>query len=275
MSTGQPVTAGYVDARWGQVHYRTSGTSGPWVALFHESPLSSDAFDRVLPLLGASCRVVAFDTPGYGASDPPPSNIYEIPDYAEVLAEAMTALGMHRPVLGGVHTGSSIAIEAARHAPGGAAGLVLSGLCLFSPEERADRLATWMPAVPQDVDGAQFRWGVQRYRSIYGDDVPVWVLNRAVLDVVRVADRYDWAYRGAFRHDPSTALAAYGGPVLLLNAEFDSLAAHDRPGLELARDGRLVVIEGLAGHPHMRAPDRYAAEFAAFVRERCPAPTGP
>lgn len=274
MSNPQPVTGGYVDTRWGQVHYRTSGTTGPWVALFHESPLSSLAFAKVLPLLGASCRVVAFDTPGYGASAPPPSDGYEIPAYSEVLGEAMTALGMQRPVLGGVHTGSSIAIEAARFAPGGAAGLVLSGLCLFSPEERVERLATWMPEVPLDRDGTQFQWAVQRYRRIYGDDVPVWILNRAVLDIVSVAERYDWIYKEAFRHDPSASLAAYDGPVLLLNAEFDSLVAHDKAGLELARDARLVLIDGLAGHAHMRAPDRYAAEVAAFVSERAQMPTG-
>lgn len=272
MSIRQPVTAGYVDTRWGQVHYRASGAMGPWVALFHESPLSSSVFERVLPLLGASYRAVAFDTPGYGASAPPPASGFEIPAYAEVLSEAMTALGMTRPVLGGVHTGSSIAIEASRHAPDGAAGLVLSGVCLFTPEERADRLAHWMPEVPFDIDGAQFRWAVQRYRGIYGDDVPAWMLHRAVLGLLHVADRYDWAYRAAFRHDPGPSLAAFEGPTLLLNAEFDSLADKDPAALRCARHARLIVLEGLAGQPHMRAPERYVTEFDEFVRERCQAP---
>lgn len=271
MSAPQRVTAGYVDTRWGQVHYRASGEEGPWVALFHESPLSSNVFLRVLPLLGASYRTVAFDTPGYGASDPPPSNGFEIPAYAETLGEAMTALGMTHPILGGVHTGSSIAIEAARYAPGGTAGLVLSGVCLFTPEERVDRLAHWMPEVPLDIDGAQFQWAVKRYRGIYGDEVPTWMLHRAVLDVLRVADRYDWAYRAAFRHDPGPSLVAFNGPVLILNAEFDSLAEKDRAAVERAGDARLVILDGLPGQPHTRVPDRYAAEFDAFVRERCQA----
>jgi len=79
VSSTPPLTAGYVEARWGQVHYRASGSSGPWVALFHESPLSTAAFESVLQLLGTTCRAVAFDTPGYGQSDPPPADGAEIP----------------------------------------------------------------------------------------------------------------------------------------------------------------------------------------------------
>ncbi len=269
MSPVPQVTAGYVNARWGQVHYRISGTTGPWVALFHESPLSSNAFGQVLPLLGASYRVVAFDTPGYGASDPPPSDAFEIPDYAEVLGEAMTVLGMTRPVLGGVHTGASLAVEAVTTAPGGAAGLVLSGVPLFTPEERADFLAYWTPQVPIDSSGTQFEWAVERYRGIYGADVPAWMLHRAVLDLLRVAERYDWAYRAAFRHDPARSLEAFDGPVLLLAAQFDMLADKDPIALQDAQDARLVIVEGLTGQPHLRDPERYAAEFAAFVHERC------
>ncbi len=275
MSSPQPVNAGYVDSTWGKLHYRASGTNGPWVALFHESPLSSTAFDRVLPLLGSSFRAVAFDTPGYGASDPPPSDGFEIPAYAEVLGEAMVALGVTRPVLGGVHTGASIAVEAAAHSPGGAAGLVLSGVPLFSPDERADFLSNWTPQVPVDATGSQFAWAVERYRRIYGDDVPAWMLHRAVIDLLSVSDRYDWAYRAAFRHDPAASLAAFEGPVLLLDAEFDMLIAKDRIALCCARDARLVAVAGLAGQPHLRAPDRYAAEFGAFVLDRCQAPPLP
>lgn len=256
---------GYVTTRWGQVHYRTCGDAGPWIALFHESPLSSRAFDRVLPLLGGSCRAVAFDTPGYGASDSPPADGVEIPDYARVLGEAMTAVGMHRPLLGGVHTGASLAIEAAPHAPGGAAGLVLSGVPLFTTEERAEFLRSWTPQVPLDTPDAPFTWGVERYRRIYGEDTPAEMVHLAVTELLRVPDRYDWAYRAAFRHDPGPTLAAFAGPVLLLDAEHDMLADKDPVALATARDARLVVVPGITGQPHLRAPARYAQEVAAFA----------
>jgi pimeloyl-ACP methyl ester carboxylesterase len=259
------VRGGYVDTRWGQVHHRSCGDSGPWVALFHESPLSARAFDPVLPLLGARCRAVAFDTPGYGASDPPPSDGFEIPDYAAVLGEAATALGVHRPVLAGVHTGASLAVATAAHVPGGAAGLVLSGVPLFTEQERAEYLAGWTPAVPDDSPAAPFDWAVARYRRIYGEDAPPAMTHVAVVELLRVAERYDWAYTAAFRHDPAAALAAFPGRVLLLDAEHDLLADKDPVALALARDARLVIVPGISGQPHIRTPERYAAEVTAFA----------
>lgn len=264
-TTDRRTAGGYVDTQWGQVHYRINGDAGPWVALFHESPLSSRVYEDVLPLLGRSCRAVAFDTPGYGASDPPPSNAFEIPDYAKVLGEAMAGIGMSSPVLGGVHTGASIAIEAARYTPSGAAGLVLSGVPLFTPAERSDYLARWTPKAPMDQSGSQFSWGVMRYHGIWGEDAPAGMLHLAVVELMRNAERYDWAYRAAFRHDPAHSLSSFAAPVLLLDAEFDMLADKDPIALELTRDARLVVIEGISGQPHLRTPQRYAAAFLSFL----------
>ncbi|MEU8250577.1 alpha/beta hydrolase [Nonomuraea sp. NPDC048916] len=260
-------TGGYAETEWGQVHYRRNGDSGPWIGLFHESPLSSRVYEDVLPLLGRHARAIAFDTPGYGASDPPPSRHTEIPDYARVLAQAASRIGMERPVLGGVHTGASLAIETAAALPGGAGGLVLSGVPLFNVAERASYLSQWTPEVPFDDQGTQFRWGVERYRRIWGADVPPEMLHLAVVELMRTRDRYDWAYQAAFRHDPAASLAAGRAPVLLLDAEFDLLADKDALALELARDARLVSLAGLPGQPHLRAPDRYAAEILTFVRE--------
>ncbi|OLT37675.1 hypothetical protein BJF79_29190 [Actinomadura sp. CNU-125] len=257
--------SGYVDTDWGQVHYRAAGDSGPWIGLFHESPLSSRVFEKVLPLLGAHARAVAFDTPGYGSSDPPPGPGFEIPEYGRILAQAAARAGLERPVLGGVHSGASLALAAAAHLP--AAGLVLSGVPLFTAEERARFISGWTPEAPLDARGSQFGWAVERYLRTWGPDLPPDLLHLAVVELMRVADRYEWGYQAAFRHDPADALAALEPPVLLLNAEFDVLAAKDATALELARDARLVVLPGLPGQPHLRAPADFAAALLTFVRE--------
>ncbi|GIJ29860.1 hypothetical protein Vqi01_50220 [Micromonospora qiuiae] len=260
------VRGGYVESDWGQVHYLTAGTSGPWVALFHESPLSSRVYQQVLPILGGHARVVAFDTPGYGASDPPPRNGFEIPEYAAVLARAASALGMADVVFGGVHTGASLAIEAAHVFDRGARAVVLSGVALFTPEERADFLANWTPQAPYDVEGRQFAWAVERYRRIW-PKLTTDMLQLAVTELMRVVDRYDWGYQAAFRHDPGLPLAALDIPVLLLDAEFDLLADKDPVALELAKQARLVTLPGLPGQPHLRAPAQYAHQIAEFLRD--------
>lgn len=258
------VRGGYVDSPWGQVHYRTAGESGPWIGLLHESPLSSKVYEQVLQVLGRDARVVAFDTPGYGASDPPPSAAFEIPDYAEVLAGAATAIGMDRPVLAGVHTGASLAIEMAHRMPVG--GLSLSGVALLDDEERAEFIASWNPEIPHDEHGAQFAWAVERYRRIW-PDITAELLHVACVEVLRVSDRYAWGYQAAFRHDPAAPLAELDVPVMLLDAEFDMLAHLDAKAMELARHPRLNILPGLPGQPHLRAPEAFSAELLAFAQE--------
>jgi pimeloyl-ACP methyl ester carboxylesterase len=256
---------GYARTDWGQVHYRRNGGAGPWIGLFHESPLSSRVFEDVLPLLGGHARAVAFDTPGYGASDPPPGPGFELPDYGRILAQAAAAIGMERPVLGGVHSGASLAITAAARMP--AAGLMLSGVPLFTADERARFIAGWTPEPPVDERGSQFGWAVDRYLGSWGPNVPAELLHLAVVELMRVADRYSWGYQAAFRYDPSEVLAALDLPVLLLNTPSDVLAAKDAVALELARKARLVVLPGPAGQPHLRTPAEFAAALLAFVRE--------
>ncbi|MCA9590666.1 MAG: alpha/beta hydrolase [Myxococcales bacterium] len=260
-----PIRGCYVDTAWGQVHALRAGTSGPWIGLFHESPLSSQVFVQVLEHLAPHARAVAFDTPGYGASTPPDGPTHDIPEYAAVLSEAAGRLGMDDAVFAGVHTGASIAIEVAHVFPAGVAGVVLSGVALYDEEERAAHIAGWTPKVPADVDGAQFRWVVERYQRIW-PDLSSELLHTAAVELLRVKDRYDWGYQAAFRHDPAGPLAALEVPVLLLDAEFDLLADKDATAMELARDVRLEILKGLPGQPHLRAPATYARHVLDFAR---------
>lgn len=96
------IRSGYADTPLRQVHYREAG-AGPPVVLLHESPISGRIFDAVLPVLGRRVRAIAPDTPGYGASDPPPE-LVPIAGYAERLALFMEALGLERVALVGNHT---------------------------------------------------------------------------------------------------------------------------------------------------------------------------
>ena len=260
-----PIVAGYTPSPWGQVHYRRCGDSGPWVVLFHESPLSSEVFQDVLPLLGRSVRAVAFDTPGYGASSPPPDDTTEIPRYARVLVDAATELGVHRPVLAGVHTGASIAIEAAHALRGGVSGLALTGVALLTEKERADYLAGGRPPCRSTSTGPSSTWAVERYRRIW-PDLTTRMLHLAVVELLRTGERYDWAYRAAFRHDPAEPLRSAPGQLLLLDPEFDLLADKDAVAMDLRPDAELTVMPGLQGQPHLRAPGAYAAALAEFAR---------
>ena len=254
----------YVDAAWGQVHCTYAGEEGPWVCLFHESPLSGEVWVEVIERLAASARVVAFDTPGYGASDPPESRDHELVEYADVLAEAVTAFGVEDPVLCGSHTGASLAIEIAHRVPG-VRGLVLRG-CRSSTSRSGPSTS---------------RAGRRRCRSSRGQPVPLGgralPAQLAELDarLLHTAGRAVPSCRRALRLGVPVGLPARSGPplaaldlpVLLLAAEHDMLAAKDEVAMKLARNVRLQMMPGLPGQAYLRQPEQYAEHLGAFAHE--------
>ena len=67
------VRKAYVDTRFGQIHYRylAAGNSDAPVVFFHRTPVTSASFVPVMEGLAGWRPMVAFDTPGFGASFTP------------------------------------------------------------------------------------------------------------------------------------------------------------------------------------------------------------
>ena len=267
--TGVHQWRSYHPTSWGQVHMRQAAPQGTAsnddvsLVLFHESPLSSRVWDLVLPESGRFRRVIAPDTPGYGLSDPPPRDDFDIPDYAGALLEALTDAGAGDMVLCGVHTGASIALEVARQSDR-VRGVILSGVALLTDEERTRYLDSWTPPIPVTSDGEQFRWALERYHRIWGADTPGWMLNLAINDLLHVWDRYSWGYRAAFRYDPEPALRELELPTLLLDPEFDLLADKDPLIQAMVANCRTQILLGLPRQMHLRASEETAGHMEAF-----------
>jgi pimeloyl-ACP methyl ester carboxylesterase len=256
----------YVEASWGQVHIREAGdpAAREGIVLLHESPLSGLVYEPVLPLLGRSWRAVALDTPGYGSSDPPPDE-REIPHYAAVLLEAVTALGIERFVAVGCHTGASLALQMALQASDRAVGLVLTGIPVLSAGERDRYLATWAPEVNPDPSGAHLRWAWERYERIW--EGPAELLHLGATLLLGNLGRYHWAYNAAFRYDPEPDLPRVSCPIRFVTAERDLLIAADREAARRLEGARLVEVPGLHGQLPLRAPERFAEEVLRFCDE--------
>lgn len=253
---------GYVGPEGAQIHYRASGTRGPVVALFHESPQSSNVFEPAMPALGLTLRAFAFDTPGYGLSDPPASPL-EIADYARLLLGAIDALGIEEFAVAGQHTGASLALEVTRLAdPGRVTHAILSGLVLDRAEREALG-ASWAPDKPVDPDGGHLRDFWQRYLTIW--EQPPELVNLAVANIASVFARYNWAYRAAFRYDPTDALRTAPCPVLLLTAARDMLAHCDDIALRIRPDAKAVRLTDTTGQLPWRVPEEFASVLSSFI----------
>jgi pimeloyl-ACP methyl ester carboxylesterase len=235
------------------------------LVISHQTPLHSGHYDRVLPLLATFCRPIAFDTPGYGLSDPAPDG-WEIPDYADLLWEIVDHLGVERAVVFGRATGSVIALEAAHRRPERTIGLVLHGLPMYSLDERHERLASdFADPIPLVDDGSHLTTLWKRVLGQYPYLTPSQVQWHVDAYLMCGPD-YATGYRAMWRYDPEPALDSLTMPVHLLGGD------RDRVGhwFETAR----ARIPSATSHRFDDATDfvasddpvRFADELGRFVR---------
>ena len=191
------------------IGYRRFG-DGPPIVLLHASPRSSAA---LLPLglrLAERFTVFALDSPGFGWSDPLPLTRPDAQDYAAALIEAFGALGLGRVPIYGSHTGAAIAVAAAAAYPKRVACLALDGYAIFSPEEQAEFLASYLAPITPHWDGTHLAWLWSRVKDQFTvfpwywraqqarlprPLVPLHLLQAVVLDFLAAGDNYRHALR--------------------------------------------------------------------------------
>lgn len=222
-----------------RVHYRRAG-EGPPLVMLHASPGSSLTLEPMMNRLSHSFTCIALDTSGFGETDPLPLTQPEIPDYADALADDLSALGLSKFDLYGTHTGAKIALELAVRHPERVRRLVLNGLAIYTNAERADYLANYLLPLEPEWDGSHLvhLWAMRRDMHIFSP----WFkrtatrrqaqalpsadrLHAEVIDVLR-SDDYRIGYSAAFRYDPTASLAQVQVPALLTATSGDSLSKH-------------------------------------------------
>lgn len=277
-----------------QLHYRAGGDGAP-VVMLHPSPLSSAA---VLPMgraLARHFRVYAFDTPGYGQSDPPASRPAALDDYLPGFAAALDALGLGRICLYGAATGAQFAVEFARRYPERVARVVLDSAGHIGADECERVVRDYFPDVTPRGDGAHlatlwqmvrdlgvfFPWCDRRAeRRIVRDLAPPEAMQSMLVDYLRAGEGYDWAYRPAFYNEraeraqgvtvPAVLMRWEGSVVLRITDEL--IAAGLPPNYDLLRLGPSMPerIDGLVSHlvATYRAPAAPAAPASPLPRGR-------
>lgn len=126
-----PPKGQFIDISTGRLHYVDKGT-GPAILLIHGLGGNLRHFDLgVIDDLAVDHRVIAIDRPGMGWSDRPDDAPANLRAQAGYVQEAITALGLDRPLLVGHSLGGGTALAFALDHPDMTRGLALiAPLCL-------------------------------------------------------------------------------------------------------------------------------------------------
>ncbi len=263
--TGVAVRREYIDGRFGQLHLRIAVPRAPAAAdvrpvlCFHLSPVSGAIYESLLGELGRDRIAVAPDTPGYGASDPPPAPP-QIADYAAAMGEMMDALGLAEADCVGMHTGSKIALELALQRPDAIRRLVLISTPVFTEPELAQLRREFAPMQLHD-DGQHLVDYWKTLTEWRGPGQSNEDLMRYYPDHLRGGAHRHWGHRAAFAYSYPERLPQANQPILVLN-NGDDLQRYTPRAMQYIRDGRLLERPDW-GHGFL---DSNTAEFAAILR---------
>ncbi len=109
MESNSAIRDGFVKTKsHGRMHYREAGR-GPALMLMHTNGASAYQFEAVAPLLSKHFRVISWDMPGHGDSDPIGRH-HSMEDYARAMAALMSALKIKAAHISGASVGGSVTL---------------------------------------------------------------------------------------------------------------------------------------------------------------------
>lgn len=255
--TDVAVRRGFVDIAEGQMHYRTCGPdNGPVLVMLHGSPLSAHSVVPLMKEMGKTFRVIAPDMLGNGDSSAPQKIPVTIPYLSDAMTRAMDGLGLREYYLYGYHTGGNLGIEAAINRPKQVKKLVIDGMGLYSPDDRAGLLNNQAPEMNPDLEGTQllrawalvrdgkvfWPWWNRTAQGVRGHGLPdANALHDDVVELLKSVRTYHHAYRAALGYDKIPRVKLLALPVLVSASEKDMLRSYLDKAAALVPSGRSAV----------------------------------
>ncbi len=217
-----------IDHNGRTISYREAG-QGPVALLLHGIGSGSASWEGQLDGLSAHLRLIAWDAPGYGASDPLPDETPSSSDYADAAAGLLDSLGIEKIHLVGHSLGTVIAASFAARFPERLLSVTLAsataGYAKAGHAARVERLNARMGAI-RDLGPAGM--AEARGREILSPDASDEALAkvRAVMSALRV-DGYCQAARMLHSSDIYDDIATIAVPALVMCGAADKVTPED------------------------------------------------
>lgn len=245
----------------GQIHFRRLG-QGHVIVMIHEMPLSSKVFVPLMKELQGDFDCIAIDLPNYGDSEWSTQEI-SITDYATIVHITLAKLGVTSYSLYGVHGGASVALDLAARYPEEVQSLILSGVPIFTEEERA-KLHSGLKPLQFKEDGSHFQTWWENFRQKWAPSIPLEIIENAVLDIMKAGSGYDVGYRAAFDYNPLHALEKVNQPIYLPIAINDPLVLKNARVISMKSHVSEKIID-VPQHVSQLAADQLAKGIQQFI----------
>ena len=229
--------------------------------LIHQTPRSVDEYAEVLPILAARQRVIAVDTPGYGASDPVPGQP-EIADYAAAMIAVLDELDIAKAVVVGHHTGVLVAVEMTAARPERVERLALSGPIYMDTGTRA-RLRPLFEQWRIQEDGSHLK---KKWDAMHAWLPRPDLVQRFVVDIFRAGETSEQGHIAAANYRMEDRLPLLGCPGLLIFGKDDVFAPSEQaePFRHALRPCREATL-GAGMFPANEVPAEFAEVLLDYV----------
>jgi pimeloyl-ACP methyl ester carboxylesterase len=267
ISPDPPLRRAFVDGPFGQIHvWATPPVAGraPLV-LLHPSPYSGAYYHALMSLMAPGRQLIALDTPGFGASAPPPGPI-TLGDYAGAFAAALEGLGVAGPEVDvlGVHTGAMLAVELAVQQPERVRRLVLVGLPFQEPDARTAAFAPMAMAPTLAEDGAHLMTYWTIIAGARSKGVTLVQAQRKFADAMAALPQGWRAYEALSQYPAEARIPRVRQPVLLLLIN-EALRARTLAAAPLFSHAELIDLPDLDRDAFEVAPEVIARVTQDFL----------
>ena len=221
LPTGGAIRRAYVDCDIGQLHLRylvpaPERRRGRPVALFAAAPSSGVVFRELMLDLGQDRTVLAFDSPGCGASDAPDTPFEHPRLSAGLFAQALRRLGVETADLYGNHSGAVLALALAAFYPGQVGAVAVSAVPFIRDEARREALRGRYISL-EDIAALE-ALRLQHERKVTARPASLG-FERAVelyTDALAAGVRMNWPMRASYAPGHEDWLATIAAPVTYL-----------------------------------------------------------
>jgi pimeloyl-ACP methyl ester carboxylesterase len=240
------------------------------IVCMHGIGSNAGGYRAQLADLSDTFRVIAWDAPGYGRSDPLPWSEPRPESYADALVGLIEALRLAPTVLVGSSFGAVIAAAFAVRYPGLVRGVVLSAPAAgFARTPAAERKAVLDKRINDMERLGPAELAVQRAPALVAPTSPDNVVQAAVALVAAVnPPGYYQAAHAIDMADTITVAEQIDCPTLVVVGSEDRVtpaATCARPIHAALKHGRLEVVEGIGHLVKLEAPERFNALVRDFV----------